>query len=128
MLQAWLSIGYVLLLAILVLASILWRTGGPVLSIVALVVGIPLWFAWEYARPTWTTGVITGTEVRRKSSRRGVDRGGILIDTGDVNTSLEEGESVSASSERAVQNVPSVAEQLGDLVCENWRVKGWKSG
>ncbi len=47
MLQAWLSIGYILLLAILVLASILWRTGGPVLSIVALVVGIPLWFAWE---------------------------------------------------------------------------------
>ena len=27
--------------------------------------GIPLWFGWEYARPTWTTGVITGTEVRR---------------------------------------------------------------
>jgi hypothetical protein len=66
--------------------------------------------------------------VRFESSRRGVDRGGILIDTGDVSTSLEEGESVPASSERAVQNVPSVAEQLGDLVCENWRVKGWKSG
>src|SRR5262245_6773117 len=30
-----------------------------------LVVGIPLWFGWEYARPTWTTGLITGTEVRR---------------------------------------------------------------
>jgi hypothetical protein len=29
------------------------------------VVGIPLWFGWEYARPTWTTGVITGTQVRR---------------------------------------------------------------
>jgi hypothetical protein len=36
-----------------------------VLAIAALVVGVPLWFAWEYARPTWTTGVITGTEVRR---------------------------------------------------------------
>src|SRR6476660_8697029 len=65
MLQAWLSIGYIVLLAILVLAFILWRRGGPVLSIAALVVGIPLWFGWEYARPTWTTGVITGTEVRR---------------------------------------------------------------
>jgi hypothetical protein len=41
---------------------------------------------------------------------------------------LEEGESVSASSERAVQDVPSVAEQLGDLAGENRRVKGWESG
>src|ERR1700680_1792871 len=65
MLQAWLSIGYIVLLAILVLAFILWRRGSPVLAIAALVVGIPLWFGWEYARPTWTTGVITGTEVRR---------------------------------------------------------------
>src|SRR6478736_1460495 len=63
MLQAWLSIGYIVLLAILVLAFILWRRGGSVLAIAALVVGIPLWFGWEYARPTWTTGVITGTEV-----------------------------------------------------------------
>ena len=65
MLQAWLSIGYIVLLAILVLAFILWRRGVPVLAIVALAIGIPLWFGWEYARPTWTTGVITGTEVRR---------------------------------------------------------------
>ena len=65
MLQAWLSIGYIVLLAVLVLAFILWRRGGPVLAIAALVVGTPLWFGWEYARPTWTTGIITGTEVRR---------------------------------------------------------------
>src|SRR6476469_5135774 len=65
MLQAWLSFGYIVLLAILVLAFILWRRGTPVLAMAALVVGIPLWFGWEYARPTWTTGVITGTEVRR---------------------------------------------------------------
>ena len=63
MLQAWLSIGYIVLLAILVL--ILWRRRAPVLAIAALVVGIPLWFGWEYARPAWTTGVITGTQVRR---------------------------------------------------------------
>ena len=42
MLQAWLSIGYIVLLAILVLAFIFWRRGGPVLAIAALVVGIPL--------------------------------------------------------------------------------------
>ena len=65
MLQAWLSAGYIVLLAILVLGFILWRSGRPVLAIAAFVVGIPLWFGWEYARPTWTTGVITGTEVRR---------------------------------------------------------------
>ncbi len=63
--QAWLSFGYIVLFAILVLAFILWRRGGPVLAIAALVVGIPLWVGWEYARPTWTTGVITGTQVRR---------------------------------------------------------------
>ena len=65
MLQAWLSIGYIVLLAVVVLAFILWRRGAPVLATAALVVGIPLWFGWEYARPTWTTGVITGTQVRR---------------------------------------------------------------
>jgi len=65
MLQAWLSIGYIVLAAILVLGFILWRRGQPVLAIATLVVGIPLWFGWEYARPAWTTGVITGTDVRR---------------------------------------------------------------
>ena len=44
MLQAWLSIGYIVLLAVLVLAFILWRRASPVLAIAALVVGIPLWF------------------------------------------------------------------------------------
>ena len=65
MLEAWLSFGYIVLLAIFVLAFILWRSGTTVLAIAAVAVGIPLWFGWEYARPTWTTGVITGTEVRR---------------------------------------------------------------
>ena len=67
MLEAWLSIGYIVLLAVLVLAFILWRRGSPVLAIAALLLGIPLWFGWEYARPTWTTGVITGNEVRRSN-------------------------------------------------------------
>ena len=67
MLQAWLSYGYIVMLAILVLAFILWRRRNPALAIAALVVGIPLWFGWEYARPTWTTGVIKGMEVRRSN-------------------------------------------------------------
>jgi hypothetical protein len=65
MLHAWMSYGYIVLLAITVLAYVLWRRGGIILAIGALVVGLPLWFAWEYARPTWTTGLVTGTEVRR---------------------------------------------------------------
>lgn len=65
MLQAWMSYGYIVLLAIGVLFYILWRRGGAVLAIASLLVGIPLWFAWEYARPSWTTGLVTGTEVRR---------------------------------------------------------------
>jgi hypothetical protein len=65
MLEIWFSAGYILLLAILLFAFILWRTGGAVAAIAALIVGTPLWFGWEYARPTWTTGTISGTEVRR---------------------------------------------------------------
>jgi hypothetical protein len=64
MLEIWFSLGYVLLLAIVLFALFL-RRSGAVAAIGALVVGIPLWFAWEYARPTWTTGTISGTEVRR---------------------------------------------------------------
>ena len=94
MLQTWLSIGYIVLLAILVLAFILWRRGAPLVAVAALVVGIPLWFGWEYARPTWTTGVIEGMEVRRSKPdargnvtdiryffirKRGSDRGQELI-------------------------------------------------
>lgn len=67
MLEAWLSFGYVVLLAIAVLAVVLWRKGRVVLAIASLVVGLPLWFGWEYARPTWTTGFVTGTEVRRSN-------------------------------------------------------------
>jgi hypothetical protein len=59
------SYGYIVLLAIAVLTYVVWRRGGTALAIASVVVGIPLWFGWEYARPTWTTGFVTGTEVRR---------------------------------------------------------------
>ena len=65
MLEIWFSVGYILLLAVLLFIFILWRTGGAFASIAALIVGVPLWLGWEYARPTWTTGTVSGTEVRR---------------------------------------------------------------
>ncbi|MDX1424003.1 MAG: DUF1523 family protein [Kiloniellales bacterium] len=65
MLEIYVSVGYILLLAILAFAFVLWRTSGLAAAIAALLVGAPLWFWWEYARPTWTTGTISGTEVRR---------------------------------------------------------------
>jgi hypothetical protein len=65
MLEIYVSVGYILLLAILAFAFVLWRTSGLAAAIAALLVGAPLWFWWEYARPTWTTGTVSGTEVRR---------------------------------------------------------------
>lgn len=65
MLQAWMSYGYIVLGAIALLAFVLWRKGAAAAAIASIVVGLPLWFGWEYARPSWTTGVVTGTEVRR---------------------------------------------------------------
>ena len=65
MLEIWTSVGYILLLVIVLYAAILWRTGSLVAAIAALIVGVPLWGWWEYARPTWTTGTVSGTEVRR---------------------------------------------------------------
>ncbi len=60
--------------------------------------------------------------------RGGADGCWILVQADDARTALEEGECVTASTERAIQYVPSVAEQLGDLAGENGRVKGWNGG
>lgn len=68
MLEIWFSIGYILLLAIALFAFIMWRTESVGIAIAALVIGLPLWFGWEYARPAWTTGTVSGTEVRRSDS------------------------------------------------------------
>jgi hypothetical protein len=75
MVEVWFSFGYVLLLVLLLFAFILWRFGGAFVSIAATLVGVALWFGWEYARPTWTTGFISGTEVRRSDpDARGMTR------------------------------------------------------
>ena len=72
MVEIWFSAGYVLLLVIILFAFVLTRTRGGTIAIAAIVIGLPLWFVWEYARPTWTTGTVSGTEVRRTDpDRRG---------------------------------------------------------
>jgi hypothetical protein len=68
MLEVWVSIGYLLLLAIVLLAFLVWRSGAAAAAIAALLVGLPLWAWWEYARPTWTTGTVSGTEIRRSDA------------------------------------------------------------
>lgn len=65
MLEIWFSLGYILLLAVALFGFILWRSGAIAVAIAAMVIGLPMWFWWEYARPTWTTGTVSGTEVRR---------------------------------------------------------------
>lgn len=75
MLEIWFSIGYILLLAVSAFAFILWRKGSVVVAVAALVVGVVFWFGWEYARPTWTTGTVSGTEVRRSApNTQGITR------------------------------------------------------
>src|SRR3546814_14175049 len=66
MLEIWFSIGYILLLAIVLFAFVLWRTDSAFIAIAALVVGIAYLGWWEYARPTWTTGTVSRTEERRR--------------------------------------------------------------
>lgn len=65
MLEIWFSVGYILLLAVGLFAFVLWRKGSEVIAVAALVVGVAYLGWWEYARPTWTTGTVSGTEVRR---------------------------------------------------------------
>ena len=44
-------------------------------AVAALVVGLAYVSWWEYARPTWTTGIVSGTEVRRSDpDARGMTR------------------------------------------------------
>src|SRR3546814_5017600 len=68
MLEIWFSVGYILLLAIRLFVFILWRSDSALIAIAALVVGLAYLTWWEYARPTWTTGTVSGTEVRRSEA------------------------------------------------------------
>ncbi len=71
MLEIWLSFGYILLVVVVVFSFLVWRAGSTLVAVLVLVVGIPLWFGWEFARPTWTTGIVSGTEVRRSDAGAG---------------------------------------------------------
>ena len=68
MLEIWFSLGYLLLIAVVIYSFFLWRYDAKLMAIAALVIGLPLWLSWEFARPTWTTGIVSGTEVRRSET------------------------------------------------------------
>jgi hypothetical protein len=130
-LEIWLSVGYLLLLAVLVFAWMLRRGHGIGLAIAALAVGLPLWFGWEYARPTWTTGTITGTEVRRSDpDARGQTRDVQYIymrNRGDAGLEIENEDSwwwFKRNSER-VFNDAKTAQQRNAEVTVMWN--RWRS-
>ena len=70
MLQAWLSIGYIILLGALSCSPLSYGAGGgPVRPSLQLVVGIPLWFGWG-TTSNMDNRRITGTQVRRSDPAR----------------------------------------------------------
>jgi hypothetical protein len=130
MLEIWFSAGYLLLLAILLFAWILWRMGGAGVAIAALIVGVPLWFGWEYARPTWTTGTISGTEVRRSDpDARGNTRDVQYIymrNQADRGVELENEDSwwwLKRNSERIFNDAKTAAERNAEVTVmwNRWR-------
>jgi len=130
MLEIWFSVGYILLLALLLFAFVLWRKGSEFIAIAALVVGIGYWGWWEYARPTWTTGFVSGTEVRRSDP----DAGGRTSDVqyvymrnqADAGLELENEDSwwwLKRNSERVFNNAKTAAERNTEVtvVWNRWR-------
>lgn len=131
MLEIWFSVGYILLLALLLFAYVLWRKGSMFIAIAALVVGIAYWSWWEYARPTWTTGFVSGTEVRRSDPDAAGRTSDIqyvyLRNQADAGLELENEDSwwwFKRNSER-VFNDAKTAEVRGTEVTVLWT--GWRS-
>ena len=131
MLEVWFTIGYFVLLAVLLFAFIFWRLGSRVLAIVALISGLSLLFWWEYARPTWTTGIVSGTEVRRSDpDAQGQTRDVQLIymrNRADAGVELENEDSwwwFKRNSERVFNNAKT-AEARQTEVTAMWY--GWRS-
>jgi len=130
MLEIWLSVGYVLLLAILLFVLLLWRSGGIVVTIAALLVGAPLWVWWEYARPTWTTGTVSGTEVRRTDpDARGLTRDVEIVymrTRADAGMELENDDSwwwFKRNSERVFNDAKTAADRKTEVTVmwNRWR-------
>jgi hypothetical protein len=130
MLEIWFSVGYILLLAVGLFAYVLWRKGSEVIAIAALVVGIAYLGWWEYARPTWTTGFVSGTEVRRSDA----DAAGRTSDVqyvymrnqADAGLELENDDSwwwFKRNSERVFNDAKTAAERNTEVtvVWNRWR-------
>ena len=130
MLEIWFSVGYILLLAVLLFAVILWRKGSLVIAVAALVVGMAYWTWWEYARPTWTTGTVSGTEVRRSEpDARGMTRDVQYIymrNQADAGVELENEDSwwwFKRNSERVFNNAKTAGDRKTEVTVlwNRWR-------
>ena len=130
MLEVWASVGYIVLLGVLGFAFVQWRTGSLVTAIAVVVIGIPLWGWWEHARPTWTTGTISGTEVRRSDGDRlGQTRDIQYIymrNKADIGVGLENEDSwwwLKRNSERVFNDSKTAAERKTEVTVlwNRWR-------
>jgi hypothetical protein len=130
MLEIWFSVGYILLLAVFLFAFILWRSDSLVIAVAALVVGMAYWGWWEYARPTWTTGIVSGTEVRRSDTdARGMTRDVQYVymrNQADAGIELENEDSwwwFKRNSERVFNNAKTAGDRKTEVtvIWTRWR-------
>lgn len=130
MLEVWFSIGYILLLALLLFAFVLWRAGSEVIAVVALVVGLAYLGWWEYARPTWTTGIVSGTEVRRTDAEAGGRTRDVqyvyMRNQADAGVELENEDSwwwLKRNSERVFNDAKTAADRKTEVtvIWNRWR-------
>ena len=130
MLEIWFSLGYLLLVAVALFAFFLWRSASEAIAVIALIVGLVFLGWWEYARPTWTTGTVSGTEVRRSDT----DAGGMTRDVqyvymrnqADAGLELENEDSwwwLKRNSERVFNNAKTAADRKTEVtvVWNRWR-------
>lgn len=130
MLEIWFSVGYVLLFIILLFSFFLWRSGVAVISVAALIVGVAYLAWWEYARPTWTTGIVSGTEVRRSDpDARGITQDLQYVymrNQADAGVELENEDSwwwLKRNSERVFNDAKTAADRNAEVTVmwNRWR-------
>jgi hypothetical protein len=131
MLEIWFSVGYILLLIVLLFCYVLWRRDSQAIAVMALIVGLVFWGWWEYARPTWTTGFVSGTEVRRSDAADATTptrdvQYVYLRNQADAGLELENEDSwwwLKRNSERVFNNAKTAADRKTEVtvIWNRWR-------